>query len=297
MTLLPNNLSFTLFGTAGALPLELGVAIAVPLLLSLSAWWAWAARKKRAASLIDDPHQPPVPMDPPFIDRPERGHHSTMDSGLRHIEAGPTKMPEQMVFSGFGDLPGKRCPQCDRNFPGVFEICPFDMTRLDTLQTGPRRRRGRSIPRRFCPECDRRFAPTARFCYHDGTPLATDTLEAASDAPALSVCRECGQESFDQPRCSCDGSSYETIDPGERGFVAPTIPFHRCRQCGHLGTPDQTICPIDGSMMLPEISARLTELPPTAYGPRRKICKKCGSLFGPHTTHCAYDGDELQPLN
>lgn len=282
--------------------LDLGISLGFLLALSAFALWTSMARR-RASTLESQAHLEEEHLRAELLaaETPEPAPRAPMDSGLQPLDPlQERRMPEQMVFSSFGDVPPRRCPKCDRKFPGVFEVCPFDMTRLRPLDgKGPGKSRPRHpLPRRHCPQCHRRFGPSAKFCYHDGTKLATDTAEAAERAPSLYVCRSCGLETMDATEtCPHDGEPMEHLDPGERGFVSPTIPFHGCRQCGHLGPPSETVCPVDGSMMLPEISARVTELPPTGYGPRRKVCKTCGTLFGAHGKHCAYDGDELLSLN
>ena len=302
MSFAPHIAASCLPGHLGFIGLELGLGLGFLLGLSAFALWAFVARRRaRALESREVSQEALLKAELAATETPDHSPRARVDSGLQQVDPlRERRMPEQMVFSSFGDVPPRRCPKCDRKYPGVFEVCPFDMTRLRPVEgkgggpAGPRH----PLPRRYCSQCQRRFGPSAKFCYHDGTKLATDTAEAADRAPSLYVCRTCGLETREPTaRCPHDDEVMEHLDPGERGFVAPTIPFHRCRQCGHLGPPTETTCPVDGALMLPEISARVTELPPTGYGPRRKVCKTCGSLFGAQSKHCAYDGDELLPLN
>lgn len=211
----------------------------------------------------------------------------------------PSSGGEELFFFDESGL-SRRCPQCDRSFPSVFEICPFDSTMLREIDgTGDPEGLARALPRRYCPQCQRRFELTARYCYHDGTSLRRDRVDRLEAAPALKVCRQCGWESADhlEDICPRDGEPLEVIEPGSLTPVPPAFPFNRCRQCGHLGAADQTTCPVDLTMMLPEFDVRLRALPTAGFGPRRRLCPECGTRFGDHCSHCAFDGAELIDIN
>ena len=283
----------TLFGME---PLSVYILLAV-LVVTLGLSWVGRKQRRRLAS-----RDRQMTTDASAAQLESKGGsefplRTTMESSLVRADARERVGPEQIFFAADPDNPARHCPKCGRNFPGIFEVCPFDTT---PLERGGRQKKTvhTALPRRFCPDCGRRFGPTAQYCYCDGFPLTRDFAEASETAPIFRVCRECGFETEeDLSECPRDGELLEVIDPSERGEVTPTIPFNRCRNCGHLGAPNETVCPVDGTMMLPEVSARLMSLPPTGFGNRRRICKECGSQFGDQCQYCSFDGKELIPIN
>lgn len=283
--------------------LELYLAYAAFAVVALATWWLLSARRRRrrnaeleqAVAKFATSNLGTATESGSFSPR------TAVDSGLLQSAAhGSTDASESILFSAESSLPRRRCPRCDRNFPGVFEICPYDTTPLEKSEglfsaTDPDES---ELPRRFCSACDRRYGPSAQYCYHDGFLLSRDSEEASEDAQIYYICRDCGYETPEETKCCPrDGQPLEKLDPAERGIVVPTIPFNRCRACGYLAAPDQTHCPVDATMMLPEISARITSLPPTGYGHRRRICDQCGSLFGDQCSYCSFDGNDLTPIN
>lgn len=205
---------------------------------------------------------------------------------------------EQIFFPSDENLPPRFCPRCERTFPGLFEICPFDTTPLLEGRPPAGQSTPQALPRRFCPECDRRFSPSSRFCYFDGARLLQDFAEASDQAPALRLCRQCGFETFKSlEQCPRDGQDLELLDPAVRERIIPMIPMNHCFRCGHVGLPSETTCPVDGTLMLPQLNARQLVLPSTGYGNRRRICAKCGTQFGGAAHFCSFDGDDLQSIN
>ncbi len=282
---------------------DVAIAMAGLLICGLAAAGAWMWRSGRwreqpgqstahnpapafSTSTTEETVELPVPI--PF------------DSG--RISVTPTDeagAPERVFFSAASAEHPRFCPRCDRRFPKAFDTCPFDATRLRRQAPAEKKQETRPLPRRYCPDCDRRYELTALFCYHDGRELLRDHKGASQRASTFKICRDCGWESDDGDHSHCpgDGGELTTLDPGEHKRVPPAFPYNRCRRCGHVGPPNQSQCPVDSSLMLPELNIRLTALPPMGHGPRRKVCPDCGTQFGGHCEYCSYDGEALVALN
>ncbi len=284
--------------------IELEIALAVVLFIGfvVALWWVWQFYERGTQIDNQGAHkqgQLAATSDGQSVDPPRQ---PTLEGGLLRSPASDDDemAPEKLFFSSDGELPARRCPQCDRTFPGVFEICPFDTSRLrEITSTSSDKQPGRHLPRRFCSRCERRYELTARYCYDDGQKLDRDHERAGEDAVSFRICRNCGWESCEdiEQGCGCDEPSLTVLDPTRRRHITPAFPFNRCRQCGHLASPEETTCPVDGTLLLPELSARLTVLPPTGHGKRRRICPDCGVQFAPQCNFCSYDGTSLVDIN
>lgn len=276
------------------------VAAVVVAAAALAGWWGW----KLVEDAGDDQSVPPELPEPAKAQTaegssPESSRSRAPDSGLHRWPTARAESDIEDAFLGSDDeMPTRQCPECDRKFPGVFDVCPFDSSTLE--QHGPALQAGADerLPRRYCPDCGRRYELSADHCYHDGQSLRRDTDQASANAGVWRVCRDCGFETDeDLEACPEDGQRLVVLDPTRREQVQPAFPYNRCRQCGHVGAPDETKCPEDGSLMLPELDASMTALPPTGHGPRRCVCPDCGLDFAGHCNYCSRDGEQLIPLN
>lgn len=300
------DLSPLLVGGPAAMPSwlgaeALGVAVAI-LAAGAIALWGWIkyrmlrAPGNGAGSSRGRTAEPSAEPDP--VDSPSR---PVSDTGqLRALDSEPDLAPQKILFAPSVDLPSRQCPDCERTFPGVFDVCPFDSAPLQQVSSSASGDDSRRLSRQTCPECERRFELTAQYCYHDGHQLERDTVEGAQDAAAFHICRQCGWEHHaeaDRARCPRDGHPLITLEPDQRAPLAPPVPFNRCRRCGHIGASNETVCPVDGSLLLPEFDVRLTALPPTGHGTRRRGCPECGTQFGDQCSFCSYDGTPLIALN
>ncbi len=276
--------------------LELYLVVAV---VVLAGWWY---REVRARSGGDGATPPKLPErssgDHRGNEPIELPAQAAADSGISRQQALGESSAEEAFFTSDGEMPARQCPECERTFPGVFDVCPFDSSQLRRSDTSGQST-GDQLPRRYCSACGRRYELNASYCYHDGHKLHRDTDRAAADAPRFHVCRSCGFDTPDpdQETCPRDGEQLVEIDPVERRRVKPAFPYNRCRRCGHVAAPGETECPVDGSLLLPAISARMSALPPTGHGERRRICRECGTQFGDQCSHCSVDGTELVELN
>lgn len=278
------------------------IALAAVLIAGLlvAIWWVWQFYGRQEDALDAPRH---APTEGPFVDPDITGSpRPAMPEGgrLRPSTKQGEMAPEKLFFSSDSELPERRCPECERTFPGVFEVCPFDTTRLELNASAESTAEGaRLLPRRVCRQCDRRYELTARYCYHDGRELEHDRDRRDRDLPSFRICRNCGWESkaTDSSQCDCSTPSIAVLDPSKRGRITPAFPFNRCRQCGYIASPDQIECPVDGALLLPELSAQLTVLPPTGHGTRRRICTECGAQFGGQCSYCAYDATPLVDIN
>lgn len=268
------------------------------LLIGLRWYWTKRRASRKLQQLDDIPLEDPayptlleLADELPLLTTPD----ATPSLGAAQFE---DNAQEQIFFPADEDLPPRFCPRCERTFPGLFEICPFDQTPLSEGRPTSYQTQATPLPRRFCPECDRRFSPSTRFCYFDGARLLQDFEEASALAPPLHFCRHCGFETFKTlDECPRDGQKLERLHPAVRDRIIPMIPMNHCYRCGHLGLPSETICPVDGTLMLPQLNARNLTLPSTGYGVRRRICSKCGAQFGGAAHFCAFDGQDLQSIN
>lgn len=217
---------------------------------------------------------------------------------------------QPFVFSSDPGPARRTCPCCQRRFHVQVDSCPFDGTPLhperaaaanqvpdrstfDTPIAAPSRAR-----RQQCRSCGRRFEADARFCYADGQPLVPDTDEDARYAAPIKVCKSCGFEAGpDVTDCPFDGTTLSTIAADEDSRIAPPIPLLICKRCSKYALPGAAFCPDDGEVLTPVLNARLTALPTTGFGTRRKLCRKCGTRFAHVCTYCAYDGTRLTPIN
>lgn len=279
---------------------EVALGTVVVVAAVVAGWWGYSRYRheekadSRDGDATDSEHSEPT--EPESMEPPAP---AGAESGLHRVAASATEPGmEKAVFGGGEEMPSRRCPECERAFPGVFDVCPFDSTPLRDREASVDDGGTRRLPRRRCPECSRRYELGATHCYRDGHQLQRDTDQACSGAPTFRVCRSCGFETLDAlEECPEDGEPLVCLDPMQRRRVKPAFPYNRCRQCGHVASPDQTRCPTDGSLLLPELSVQLSGLPPTGYGPRRRVCPDCGTAFGPHCEHCSRDGTKLIELN
>lgn len=271
----------------------------ISVLVVAAGWCSWILYRRRNSDTPTERPQTgaaPAPTPTSGVDEPVRAGGT--DSGLHQPIDSPAQSPPEEAFFTPGDFPARRCPECDRSFPGVFDVCPFDSTPLREKSTDATKTATEALPRQYCPDCSRRYELGASYCYHDGHTLRRDSDAASRGAPTFRVCRSCGFETRDElAHCPHDDQPLVTLDPMQRRRIKPAFPYNRCRSCGHIAPPDQTHCPTDGTLLLPEISARLTALPPTGYGSRRRVCPDCGTAYGPRCTHCSNDGTELIELN
>lgn len=284
-----------------AIGVEVFLAYALLVSLGLGAWWFWSRRRRTVAlddhslnalELSHSQREPAVVADElPLLVASDRG--SVMEPAPFEDNA-----QEQIFFPADEKMPPRSCPRCDRTFPGLFEVCPFDKTPLVEGRPSADKDVPTMLSRRFCPECDRRFGPSSRFCYFDGARLRQDFVELSAQAPPLRLCRQCGFETFEKiNHCPRDDHDLELLDPATQERIVPTIAMNHCYRCGHLGLPSETICPVDGTLMLPQLSARPTALPSTGYGSRRRICTTCGAQFGDAAHFCSFDGEDLRSIN
>ncbi len=275
----------------------IGVAV---VMLVISGWCAWVLYRRRnqhaaSGSGSNDPTQPGGAVG---TGGGEPAIASGSEPGVPQPQPSVARSPAEEAFFAPGDFPSRRCPECERTFPGVFDTCPFDSTALRPHESSGDSEAQRHLPRHYCPDCERRFELGASYCYHDGHTLHRDSDAASNGAATIRVCRDCGFETRDNlTACPRDDEPLITLDPMQRRRVKPVFPYNRCRSCGHVAPPDQTHCPTDGTLLLPELSAQLTALPPTGYGERRLVCPDCGTTYGPGCSHCSHDGTELIVLN
>lgn len=273
------------------------MAAVVVVAAALAGWWSWRFLDGESDDAVPPELPAPATAGSSGERRADRSATQTPDSGRHRAVSARSESEIEEVFLGSDDeMPARQCPECDRKFPGVFDVCPFDSSSLRRPGGGES---GDRLPRQFCPDCGRRYELGTEHCYHDGRQLRRDTAEASRQAATMWVCRDCGFETKDGDLEACpeDGQLLTRLDPTRRRRVKPAFPYNRCRQCGHIGAPDQTRCPDDGSLMLPELDAPLTALPPTGHGSRRCVCPECGLGFGGHCNFCSRDGTELVVLN
>lgn len=267
-------------------------------LLGVAGWCIWLLYRDGAKTQEDTPESAGPDDADVDADRSATTPHPTSEGGLHRPVSSLTESTVEDAFFASSEFPPRRCPDCDRTFPGVFDVCPFDSTPLTEDSASSERSAVERLPRNFCPECSRRYELGASHCYHDGHALRRDTDRASQNAPTFHVCRSCGFDTRDAlEECPRDSDPLIALDPMQRRRIKPAFPYNRCRQCGHVAPPDQTHCPTDGALMLPELSARLTALPPTGYGSRRRVCPDCGAPHGSECAHCSRDGTELIELN
>ena len=149
-----------------------------------------------------------------------------------------------------------------------------------------------------CPGCDRRFETGAEFCYHDGVKLVADSEEKVDQAPAFTVCDECGWEGGgDRELCPRDGRELTLVDPSRKDRRSPSIPLLVCPECGEYAPPGVARCPQDESLLTPLEYPHARALPVDGAGPRRKICRECGRRYGDAADYCSDDGHRLKSLN
>ncbi len=222
---------------------------------------------------------------------------SAMISGNVVAQAAAT----QMVFSANPQASKRECPRCHRLFHAHFELCPYDASALRAAPRNPHALVSRTkspIQRSQCTNCGRRYENGARYCYIDGLPLIPDTREDAATANAIRVCRSCGVEA--KPKevlCRHDGTELTIIEPSDSTQVAPTIPLLVCKKCRDYAMPGTAFCPNDGELLTPILNARITALPASGFGPRRKLCRKCGTRYSDVCRFCSQDGTRLTPIN
>lgn len=199
---------------------------------------------------------------------------------------------QELLATGAPASPAHHCPGCGRTFPEMLERCPYDGSALvSATQSAP------TGAQRGCARCGRRFEAGARFCPHDGLALSDELVGKAARA-SFRVCRTCGHEGGPtETQCPHDGEALVPLESASKAGVMPTVPLLRCQRCGRYGAVGQVRCPVDGTLMMPELNVRLTALPPTGFGPRRKICTRCGEAFSTHCDFCCFDGEALVGLN
>lgn len=206
----------------------------------------------------------------------------------------------QTLFSTGTATRKKECPQCKRTYETIFELCPYDATKLRAVSpsSGQARAKRKPLGRLKCSSCERRYELGARYCYADGLPLVPDTDEEAATAPRITVCQACGFEGGEKDRlCPRDNEPLTVIEPNDNSRVAPTIPLLLCKTCRRYASPGTVHCPHDGELLSPVLNARIMALSPTGFGVRRKLCRKCGTRFSGAATFCSHDGTKLTPIN
>ncbi len=209
---------------------------------------------------------------------------------------------DDLLFSSPSSLSTRQCPDCQRTFPAAFDACPFDDATLETSTDKKAQKDGfgDGILRRYCPDCGRRYEGDARHCTWDGRRLRRDSETTRDQAPAFKLCTHCGwqRSATSAKNCPRDDHPLITIRPADTPDVllAP-LPFQRCRRCGYTGPPGETICPTDGTILLPASSIVARALPSTGCGPRRRICTDCGARFDDQCRYCSHDGTRLMDLH
>jgi len=192
------------------------------------------------------------------------------------------------------------CPECGERFGPTVGVCPHDSTplqKIDRDSTGRLDDEG-VLERQRCPGCGRRYEPGPAYCYHDGMRLRHDTVEKADDAPVFKACETCGWEGqVDGRVCPKDGQELTTIAPSEEERMTPPVPLLVCPECGEFGSPGQTHCPEDETVLTPVSNAHARQLPGVGFGPRRTICRECGQTFSGAARYCSRDGTELVAMN
>lgn len=268
-------------------------------LLLVAGWSSW--RRRRRAGVVAEmrvDHRPSGDNDE-SLEAPSAP--SSPSSVVGVDTSGDGAAVEELLFSTAAGATVQRCPKCQRTFPAAFDICPFDTAVLETAKGEGATRSGPegAKTRRYCTDCGRRYEANARHCIYDGQLLRPDSCRATEEAPTFRICTGCGWHAADTERefCPRDQGRLVVLNPASRDRRPPVFPFHRCRQCGHIGAPDQLRCPVDATILVPASSAAPRAIPSTGFGARRRVCPDCGTRFDDQCRYCSRDGTRLVALN
>ena len=292
--------AFAAIPVVAVVGLELTFPLIAVALTAVAGWYGWTTwrSQQRSPSNGDDQSPTTLPRQPRSTPTDTSPTPSVDTGPARSVSSVPDTPVEEAFFTPDDRDSTTRCPECDRRFPDVFDVCPFDSTPLQYSDSSRDNTDDRRLARRTCPDCQRRYELSANFCPRDGQQLKRDSEYKSRNAPVFFICRTCGFETRqDLDKCPHDGQLLTRLDPEQRRSIRPAFPYNRCRQCGHIAAPDQTRCPVDDSLLLPAVSARLTALAPTGYGERRKLCPECGTQFGDECSFCSHDGAGLLVMN
>lgn len=230
--------------------------------------------------------------------RPLKSGPSRRDSAMAFAAEVSGQAERSQLFFPDDELGPRSCPQCGRNFPGVFESCPYDNSTLQEGRSLFQSAAIRYLPRKYCRQCTRRFPQSADFCRHDGQPLEEDYSQAAELGEKTYFCRSCGFETQEeQSLCPRDKEPLEVLEPALHQEELPLVPLLECSNCGYMGALGETRCPEDHCFLVPRLSRRPQTLAITGFGPRRKICKECGERYSDQAQYCSFDGAQLVSIH
>lgn len=186
----------------------------------------------------------------------------------------------------------RTCPTCTRSFDDSIVICPYDSTPL--TREAPRKMPAEPLGVPGCRRCGRYYSSGTSFCRHDGSRLES---EAAVKVRVVTVCRSCGSNQGAQ-NSECEGGcDWIKVDPMRTRFVMSPIPLMECPACYQTYSMDHARCERDGQVLRPLMNLTKGTLPPTGYGPRRRVCTECGTTYSGSSRYCAHDGHILTDLN
>lgn len=287
------------------------------LILMLLGWSFLRHRKNHARnasappeSLPPEPPRPSAIQPPPLSESNRIARPPALPSNLARAESiqpqpiAPTSgNTTEAVFSIQPTTARKQCPRCHRFFDSRLDACPHDAcarpTTVQPASTLLLNNHARNAAHRTqCTQCHRRFENGTRYCYVDGAPLIYDTDEDTINARIFKICRICGQEAdVGQTICPNDNTELTLINPGNINRITPTIPLLICSKCRQYAMPGTAYCPNDGELLTPLVDARVTALPASGFGPRRKLCRKCGTRYSGACTYCSQDGTLLTDIH